>query len=161
MQHHEATITVKKIEPSTTGKTLRITDERGDMWSLFPADRPFYDEGGKYKVAYTSNEFPPGSGKLYKTLKGTPQILEAPSKANGASGFPGTPAMVVRGPDPGPHAGMWEKEASRLLEAGMSYEAVVIHGITSRQAAYEILKTDIHGKLPEPRLAQESDDLEF
>ena len=69
-----------------------------------------------------------------------------------AAKAPSIPALT----DVGPHVGMWEKEAFAALRAGMTSAEVIIMGIEARQAAREIIRTNLDAKLSDP-----NDTLEF
>ncbi len=152
MHEHEATITIARIDPiQPNRKTHKVYDTEGGEWSLFPTDRPFYEEGMEYKVGFSSNDF---KGKIYRTLKGTPKTLGGAPKTNGS--------VAPRAVDVGPHRAMWEKEISRLIENGMPEERVPLHVITCRRLAREGLAADLDGKLPEPSLLKDpNDSLEY
>lgn len=148
---HEATITIKKLWPpfKPGDKRTNIEDTNGNKYRVDVAYAAGFHDGDTVEIGYSDEKAPAEfGGKEYKLIKKmTHDHGQAPSKFN--------EFLPPKGVEVGPHLGMWEKEAFVALRSGMTSSQVIIMGIEARQAALEILKTDLSGKLPEP-----NDDLE-
>ncbi len=150
---HDATVTIVQKSLSKSGKTFTLTAETGEMFSVFPPEAAFIEVGQRYTLEYTSSDF---QGKTYHTVK----KVSAAAKASSISAATGNSAIAHA--DGGPHLAMWEKEVFRaMLKGGESTADIRLKGIEARQAAREILKTNLDGKLPEFPGDDPNDSLEF
>ncbi len=121
---------------------LRVETGTGPMkmkaWpNLNPAAWPV---GTTLDVKYESE------GKEWEGRPFTEHTIKA-ARLNPTSSAVPSPGNAPIGP--GPHLGMWEKEAFVALLAGHSSTEVIQTGIEARQAAKKIIATDLDAKLSE------------
>ncbi len=143
----ETTVAIKKIwDPYKAGdKKTNLEDADGNKYRV-DVDYAAKFHAGDVVVLSWSEETASAAygGKSYRALN---KITYAPGGVREISHLPSSPPKPVDG---GPHLGMWEKEAMDALRSGMTSSEVILMGIEARQAAREILRTDLDGKLSEP-----------
>lgn len=147
---HETTVAIRKLWPpfKPGDKRTNLEDSDGNKYRIDIGYANGFNDGDVVVLSWTDEKAPAEfGGKEYKLIK----------KMKHADG--GVRAVQPYGPAPtppkpadiGPHLGMWEKEVFDALRAGMTSPQVIIMGIEARRTAREILKTDLDGKLPEPK----------
>ncbi len=118
----EVTVTIVEKRPPGPGKTMwDLVDDNGKKYKAFPAEAALFDAGKRYQFTIEHREH---NGYPFNVTKGAPKLAEGPPGSTPAS-IP-APQKLLNG-DPGPHAGMWEKEASGLIERGMAITEVPDH----------------------------------
>ncbi len=149
---HEATVTIRKLWPpyKAGDKRTSLEDTEGNKYRLEIMTGAGFHDGDVVNIGYTNEVTAPEFGaKEYKFIK------KMKATGNGAAA-----PLTIAPRDIGPHGGMWEQLAFKALQAGMTASQVIIMGIEARQAAREIVKTNLDGKLPvQPE--DPNDSLEF
>ncbi len=137
---------VQKNKPGPGKKMWELVTETGEKYKAFSTDAILFSEGGYYRFNFEPKEF---NGYHFKSVTGPPTLVGERRVLNPTIAISPKPADI------GPHAGMWEKRASKLLRSGMSAEAIPSHIILCRRLARSGLQADIDAKLPEPDDSQD------
>ncbi len=151
---YKVVVAIKKLWPpySPGDKRTNLEDSDGNKYRVEVITAAGFHDGDVVELDVSDEKTPEKyGGKEFK-------LIHKIKHADGADTAHWRAAPPPQPTDIGPHAGMWEKEAFVALRSGMTSAQVIVMGIEARQAAREILRTNLDGKLPQVKSKADFDD---